>query len=403
MVDDHNQDAPESGRSSSLSRRGFLRGSLAVGASVAGMGLLDACAGGSSDGGSSGKAAIPQAKSVPSYYPSSYDSIVAGSRKEKQLTIYSNLDESNWAPLISAFKKRYPWVSNVATNNLGSSEVFQRYYSEQARGSSAADMLVSGSPQDWIDLVQNRKLALTYDSPEKSKMPASLVEPLPGLYTFSTDPILMGYNTALVDKSKRPTGIGSLAKIVQNNPDQFKNKVTTYNISESFGFAVNYHYAQGTGNAWKKLDTILPFVRPEDSSGPMVDKMNSGEYLVGYFLSSTVVLPAAEEKGAIIGWSYIDDGTPLFIRGVAITKQPKHPNTAKLMLDFILSEAGQTAIYNGGLTPYRQNLPGDVKRSYQSILNEVGKDNIVYVDYKTKLAKSDIQRFSQRWNKALGQ
>lgn len=385
-----------------LDRRGFLRGTLAVGASVAGLGLLEACGAGSSGGG--GAAPVPSAApgQVPSYYPGSYDSIIAGSKKEKRLTIYSNLDQENFKPLTDAFQARYPWVEQISTNNLGSAEVFQRYYSEQAAGSSPADLLISGSPQDWIHFVQQRKLAMSYPSPELAKLP-DIAQPFPGLYTFSADPILMAYNKALLPEGQRPTGLARLAKLAAQHPETFRHKITTYSIDESFGFAINYHYVHETQDAWRKLESLLPNVRPETSSGPMVDKINSGEYVAGYFMSSTVVLPAAEQQSSILGWSYIDDGTPIFLRGMAAAKAAHHPNTAKLMLDFVLSKAGQTAVFNGGLTPYRSDLGSSVTRTYQSIQQKVGKSNVVPVDYSTPLRQGQVQRFKQRWERALGQ
>lgn len=379
-----------------LSRRGFLRGAAAAG-SVAALGGLAACGGGNS---SRSPKAAATATAAPSYYPSNYDAVIAAAKKEGgKLTVYSNMDVVNWKPIVDGFQKLYPFVKSVSTNNLDSSEVFERYYSESAANKSPAALLVSGDPQNWLRFV-NGKHAMEYQSPETDHLP-DFGNPKPGLYTFSADPILMSWNKSLLTGDQVPTGIGSLAKLVQQHPDTFKGKVTTYDVgATSFGFAVDYAYVQQTSGAWDKLKTLLPATRPESSSGPMVEKLQSGEYVAGYFLSSTVVLPAVEASDAVLGWSYIDDGTPMFLRGMAIPKTSPTPATAKLMLDYVLSKPGQQQVYNGGFTPYREDVANTVARSYQKIVDKVGKDNIVTIGFDP-VSEATTKAFTDRWTSYL--
>lgn len=382
---------------SQIDRRGFLRGIGLAGASLSAAGVAGAC--GASGGGTSSEA---NPSPTPSYYPKDYASIIDGSKKEKELTIYSNVAEYNWKPIINGFQAQYPWVKKVSTNNLDSAEVFQRYYSESASGNSAASFMVSGDPISWRAFIEQHHAALEYKSPESDHLP-EFGEPLPGLYTFSADPILMAYNKSLLKKDQRPTGISHLADLIAKDPDKFNNKVTTYDIAVTFGFAINYTWLNAKQNGWDLLDKILPSVRPEQSSGPMVDKINTGEYLAGFFMSSTVVLPQAKKSGAILGWNYIDDGTPLFLRGMAIPKTAPQPNTAKLMLDYVLSHAGQIAVYKGGFTPYRGDVAKkDAKRNYQAIMDEVGKDNVMIIGYD-KVSEQQQGKLRNRWKHALGQ
>lgn len=336
-------------------------------------------------------------------YPADYNKIIEGSKKENHLMIYSNMAEYNWKPIVEAFNKKYPWIK-VETLDLGSGEVFERYLSEKASGTKSGDLLVSGAPQNWIDFVKNRKEALEYDSPEAAQLP-DWSKPYKGLYTFSTDPMLIVYNNKLLSKDKAPKSLQDIADLVKQNPGQYKGKVTTYDVAEPFGFAINWSYVRDAGgeNAWKKLETILPNVRPETSAGPMVEKLNTGEYTVGYFLSGIVVFPKAAKQGSLLGWNYISDGNPLFLRGMAIAKEAKDVNSAKLMLDFILSHDGQVAVGKGGFTPYRPDVKdNEAERTYSKIVQAVGGEkNVVLVNYdEESLAKG--KEFQARWKKALG-
>lgn len=374
-----------------LSRRSFLRGTATAG-SLGALGLLAACGNG---GGGTPKIAA-KATSFPTYYPSSYQDIVAAAKKESgHLTVYSNMDVVNWKPIIDGFKKLYPFVESVSTNNLDSSEVFERYYSESSAHKSPASFLVSGDPGNWVRFAEGGH-AMDYKSPETGKLP-DFANPKPGLYTFSADPILMAWNKSLLTGNQVPTGIGDLAKLVQKDPGTYKNKITTYDVpATSFGFAIDYTYTNDRPDGWKNLQVLLPFTRPESSSGPMVEKLQSGEYVAGYFLSSTVVLPAVEQSSAVLGWSYIDDGTPMFLRGMGIPKTAPDPATAKLMLDYILSKPGQQQVYNGGFTPYRPDVTS-VPRTYQKIVNKVGKDNVLIIGYENP-SKSTVDTFNKRWS-----
>ncbi|HET8601492.1 MAG TPA: extracellular solute-binding protein [Segeticoccus sp.] len=388
-----------------VDRRVFLRGALAAGASLSAAGLLAACGGGGSTSaqtgaGAGGGSSATVSKGFPSYYPKDYQSIVDAAKKENGLTIYSNMAEYNWQPIIDAFKQKYPFVGDISTNNLDSAEVFQRYYAESSSGKSAASFMVSGDPTSWIEFIKKHQAAADYTSPELPKLP-DFAAPLPNLYTFSTDPILLAYNKALLKENERPKGMKDLAAMVKKDPSRFQHKLTTYDVQNSFGFAIEYVWSQKYDGAWDLLDTILPMVRPEQSSGPMVDKINSGEYLAGFFMSSTVVLPQAEKSGAILGWNYIADGTPMMFRGMGIPKTAPQMATAKLMLDFLLSHDGQIAIYKGGFTPFRKDLTKDeAPRSYSAIAQEVGKDNLINVGYE-EISTAQNKAFVSKWNGAM--
>ena len=51
---------------------------------------------------------------MPDYYPAEYEDIVDGSKDEGgALTIYSNTDQENWAPIFRDFQKKFPWVKTI--------------------------------------------------------------------------------------------------------------------------------------------------------------------------------------------------------------------------------------------------------------------------------------------------
>lgn len=353
-------------------------------------------AGGSSESGSSGSSG----SSTPSYYPAEYKDIVAASKKEGgTLSIYSNTDQENWQPIFDAFQAQHPWVKKIAANNLDSDEVFQRYLSEKATGDSPADMLVTNATQAWAGFAKRSGVLVDYTSPELSKLP-SFAAPLPNVYAFSTDPAGIVYNTSLVKDDI--TGFSSLADAVTKAPDKFKGKLTTRAVDGSYGFSVSYPYATERPDAWGKLQKALPAGRPEDSSGTQLEKITSGEYVAGFFISAAPAYPAADKSSGLIKVVLPDDGTPVLLRGIAIAATAHHPATAKLFLDFVLSQKGQEAVAKGGLTAYREGIQvDDPKRTYQGLVDEVGEDNVILSKYED-VPKADQTAFVKRWNSLLG-
>jgi iron(III) transport system substrate-binding protein len=336
---------------------------------------------------------------APAHYPADYARIIEGSRAEGgALTIYSNTDQENWAPVFRDFQKKYPWVTNISANNLDSDEVFQRVLSEQATGSSPADVLVSNAAQAWAEYGADPSRLAAYPSPELAELPefATLMR---GVYAMSMDPMTIAYNTALVQEA--PTGLASLAAIVEKDPARFQDKITTRDVNGAFGFTVSNAYTQARPDSWTALEKLLPLARPETSSGTQTEKILAGEYLVGFFISGGPAYPVVDNSGGLFQVTFLDDGTVVLPRGIGITPQAPHPNTARLFLDFVLSSEGQRAVAEGGLTSYRDDVPAAPGlHTYQQIVSEVGEQNVIRVPYSF-VPEEQVQQFTRRWDGLL--
>lgn len=373
------------------------RRAFAAVVAVAALGATAACGAGS-DAPAAPENVIAEGQ-VPSYYPAEYSKIIEGSKAEGgELTIYSNTDQENWEPVFRDFKKKYSWVTKISANNLDSDEVFQRVLSEQATGSSPADVLVSNAAQAWAEYGQDPSRLLAYDSPELAKLP-EFAKLMPNVYAMALDPMTIAYNTALVQE--KPTGLASLAEIVAKDPAKFRDKITTRDVGGAFGFTVSNAYAGANPKSWESLEKLLPLARPETSSGTQTEKILAGEYLVGFFISGAPAYPVVANSGGLFEVSFLDDGTVVLPRGIGITPKAPHANTAKLFLDFVLSSEGQRAIAEGGLTSYRDDVkaaPG--LHTYQEVVSKVGEQNVVRAQYSL-VPDEQVEEFVQRWDGLL--
>lgn len=341
---------------------------------------------------------------LPSYYPPAYAQIVETSRAEGRVVVYSIMSASNWAPVIREFNKIYPWI-RVETTDLGSYEVFERFLSEVGSGTTTGDMLISNAPDSWQDLLR-RNVVATYESPEKRYLPSWAVVQNT-IYNVSSDPMVIVYNKKLLTANLRPRSIEELAKIAEEHPQTFANRITTYDAEQSAtGFNNFWVFVNKHGNqAWAWFDTIGKVgVRPLTSAGPMVDGVTSGEFLVAFFASTITLFPRLARPGVkdIIDWTYERDGTPIVLRGMGIPKVAKNPNSAKLLLDFIVSQKGQVAFAEGGLVAYRPDAQKDAAHHLQELLAEIGEANALRYSYDPVLTDSKARAdFLARWKKAF--
>ncbi|WP_205215211.1 ABC transporter substrate-binding protein [Amycolatopsis albispora] len=362
------------------------------------MATLTACGGGG--------AAVEQAaenpiavEQVPDYYPAEYAQLIAGSKAEGgTLTIYSNTDQENWAPVFRDFQKKYPWVADIQANNLDSDEVFQRVLSEQATGGSPADILVSNAAQAWAEYAQQPERLLAYQSPELSKL-TDFAQVLPNVYTMATDPMTIAYNTSLLERA--PESLADLAAMARQDPAKFQDKITTRDVNGAFGFTVSSAFTQAAPDSWADLETLLPMARPETSSGTQTEKILAGEYVAGFFISGAPAYPVVDNSGGLFQVAFPKDGTVVLPRGIGITPKAPHANTAKLFLDFVLSQEGQRAVAEGGLTAYRPDVtaaPG--LRTHQEVVDAVGAENVIVAEYQLT-PEDQVKAFVGRWDGLL--
>src|SRR5919106_4325992 len=132
---------------------------------------------------------------LPDYYNADYGKIIEASKSENALLVYSNMSVDMWAGVVERYNQLYPWIT-VQTLDLGSTEMFERYLAERGTGSQTCDVIVTVSPEGFIEF-QERGEIMEYESPELPHVQDWSV-PYPGLYTIAIDPLLFAWNKALL-------------------------------------------------------------------------------------------------------------------------------------------------------------------------------------------------------------
>jgi iron(III) transport system substrate-binding protein len=287
-------------------------------------------------------ACIPAFAQVPAGYPADYANTIAAAKKEGKVVIYSALDTKAAQPLIKDFNALYPDIK-VEYNDMNSTEMYNRYIAEVAAGQGGADVMWSSAMDLQVKLVDEGH-ALTYKSPEAAKLPQWAVYK-DQAYGTTYEPAVFIYNKRLVTGDEIPQDHAAFAKVLATKLDKFKGKVNTYDIEKSgvgFMFVVqDAKYFPGMKELEKEFGAAQYKVYA--STGNMIEKVSSGEHLLGYNVLGSYALVRAK-KDPSLGVVLPKDYTLVLSRVLFIGKAAKDPNAAKVWTDYVLSQRGQKLI-----------------------------------------------------------
>src|SRR5690606_13294167 len=143
-----------------------------------------------------------------------------------------------------------------------------------------ADLVLTAGVDRWLEFAEKGQI-VDYVSPEADSLP-DWSKPLPGLYTASVDPIIIAFNKFLVPEDKWPRSVADIAALAPDYP----GKVSTYDAAANpFGLSLFWTWDRNHPDSWEQMETIGASSRPERSAGTIRDKVISGEYALGLFLS----------------------------------------------------------------------------------------------------------------------
>ncbi|MBJ7314081.1 ABC transporter substrate-binding protein [Rugamonas sp. CCM 8940] len=338
---------------------------------------------------------------VPAGYPADYQKIIDGAKKEGKLVIYGATDSKATQPLIKDFSAQFPGIS-VEYNDMNSTEVYNRFISEVAAGGNTADVMWS-SAMDLQMRLASDGYALKYKSVEAAKIPGWAMWDEQA-YGTTFEPAAIVYNKRLVDAKEVPQTHADFTKLIQL--PKFKDKVTTYDIEKSgVGFMFMTQDARENPKFLELENAFgMAKVRVQSSTGTMMERISSGENLIGYNVLGSYALVRAKTDPSI-GVVMPKDYTLILSRVIFINKAAKNLNGAKLWLDYMLSHRGQTVIANDSkLYAIRADVTGETTSA--DLIKQIGKDNVkpvpVHPIVLQFLGPAKRMAFLKQWKETAG-
>lgn len=333
--------------------------------------------------------------------PATAKDVVAAAEQEGKLSVYSTTDAALVAPLLKDFASLHPKIT-VEYSDMNSTELYNRIISEAAAGSGSGDFLWSSAMDLQIKLA-NDAYAQAYESPERSHLPewASWRNEA---YATTFEPIAFVYNKRLLKPEEVPQSHAEMTKALTANPDKWRGKLTSYDPERSgIGFLLITQDARLDPNfAATERAYGAVGVKLYTSAGAMLERIQSGEHLLGFNIFGSYAI-ARQRKDPSIGIVYPKDYTLVMSRIALIPKAAKHPNAAKVFLDYLLSHRGQGLIAKAALFSIRDDVVGDttaaaLSKDLGGTLKPmpVGPSLLVYLDQAKRL------EFLKQWQQALG-
>ena len=328
--------------------------------------------------------------------PVAINKLIATSHREHGLIIYGNAPAPYFKPVITAFEQQYPWIS-VQDNDLSDFQVFSKYESEHAQGSTSADILIASGIGPWLEA---EKLgALQNVTPTGLSNFPAFTNQGHGLYVMSPEPILSAYNEKLLPLSQVPLTYGGLSTATRQNPSKYK--LATYTINNSLGYSAAYGllHILGPTKFWRDFTTLGANSKTFADGLSGLTYMLQGGASIGYMTSglSQGVLP--HFKG-LANYVFMKDATPLVPRGIAMASGAQNPASAQLFMDFLFSNRGQQALCAAGFEASANGFTptNGCTASLPQLYRTVPKASTYLVPYSS-VVLSQQAAITARWNR----
>jgi len=256
--------------------------------------------------------------------------LYTAAKKEGEVTWYqAQSDDVTAQALGRNFEALYPGVrANVVRTT--SQVAFQRVSQEIKAGAMQVDVLGTSDIGHFVSLKE--KGLLEKYGPENAAKMLDIYkdfDPDGTFFVSSSGMIAIGYNTAKLKESEAPKSWSELAD------PKWKDKITLGHPGFS-GYVGTWVVTMRKLYGWQFFEQLAKN-NPQvgRSINDTVTMLNAGERLVSAGPVGTTMSSA--QKGNPVAMSYPTDGTVLIIAPSAIMKGVKHPNAARLFMEYLLS------------------------------------------------------------------
>jgi iron(III) transport system substrate-binding protein len=310
-------------------------------------------------------------------------SLIAGAKQEKEVVWYTTTSAGDNQAIVAGFSKKYPFVKVQVLRSTGE-KLRQRVLTETAAGQYLSDVLSVSSME--MGLLKSKNLLQPYDAPEAANYPTPAKDKDKTFTAIYARNFVLGYNTAMIPEKDRPKDWPDLLD------PKWKGK---FGLDEEefewYGTLMEYWGRERGGKFMKALAAQQPTLRRGHNL--LAQLMAAGEFPIAIVFPFEV--EQLKRRGAQVDWSNSSDPIVTSINVVAHSAKAPHANAAKVLINYILSEEGQTIIKNVSRVPIRPGVKPTVAKLDQSTL----KIRYVPADMYTKIAEYEKEFRELFWKK----
>ena len=270
-----------------------------------------------------------------------HDEIVAGAKNEGKLKVNTGLEKANLAPLMKAFKQKYPFISDVYVEEITGLDAYQRFILEmksgQTRGWDVAQIPFDFAQEYIPYLAKYDILAMAHQG--VLKIHPAMVHPVERNIVGVTSSIrVVAYNRTLMS-DRVPSKWEDFLKpelkgkkfIIDIRPLALAPLVPAWGLERTLDFA---HKLAGQQPVWVRGATRINTA------------IAAGEYslFLGPSFSSIKRAMAKDVTGSLAYRIVEPIPTGVIDDAAAILSSADHPHAALLWFEFLASTEGQEII-----------------------------------------------------------
>jgi len=278
------------------------------------------------------------------------DALITAAETEAELAVYG--DPFVVPLLLKKFSVKYPKVRVTSATGDGW-QIYNRFVSENNSGRPLMDVMYQA--EDTVITAQQAGFLAEFKTTESANL-SKLAMPDGRSYVRGNgNLILFAFNRDALGTVAKPADWIDFA----NPPAEWEGLIATTNpASSSATFAAIASIYQTFGP--EKGGEILRGLRKakaelNPSMGVMATKLQTGERPLDFFNITTAV-SGVLAKGAPVDLVVPASGAVAQFNAIGINKNAPHPNAARLLAEFALSQEMQTAFAEAGVYPMRAGI-----------------------------------------------
>lgn len=271
--------------------------------------------------------------------------VVEAAKKEGELGWWTTIAQDQSQKIVEEFMKVYPFIK-ASYWRSGSVGIHNKVLIEARAGRPSWDVVSQTTPEFIHELKQKGVIA-PYHSPERRHFSDDLKDKdgyWTGTYALPTG---LGFNTQQLKREEVPKNYQELLH------SKWKGKKISVD-DESYEFLVGLMQAWGRGATveyFKKLAAQEPMIGRGNSQRTQL--LAAGEFPLA--IAYTHTIEYAKAQGNSVDWVNLE---PVVIKfdGIMLGSKAAHPNAAKLFIDFMLSQRGQTLLQSFSRVTLREGV-----------------------------------------------
>jgi iron(III) transport system substrate-binding protein len=270
-----------------------------------------------------------------------HDGIVAEAEKERQLRLLGALAPNVYKSMITAFKKRYPFVTDVSVEDVGAIDAKQRFLLELKSKRASEWDVFDMAPDLWGEYMPYTKMfdILGMASHKVLAVPTAMIDPKTrAIVSTGSSIFVVGYNKNLLSKDKVPNSWEQFL-----NPE-FKGKKFMVDI-RPLGFAA---LASALGEKWmvdyaKRIAAQDPFwVRGQSRALAGIAARERAMLHLAYYHSCQRA--AKKDPTGSLECKVIEPVPGRIQEFTAVNSTAPHPYMSLLWLEFQAGPEGQKIV-----------------------------------------------------------